>query len=353
MDDKPPGRRRLSLTKAQRETVAGAELLSLCQTITEDGSLSEEEIAALRQWLDDNRSAPLPAIPFLTETVEQILADQKVTKEEWRSLYSAVETVLPPEARRVAADETRGVEAQEREQAEAARNAKKARQLEERERNRPSGSWNFMVAGARFEGRPTVVRQYLGLGDRVFLIRDRQNEHSRHAVEVRLRNGMQIGYVPEDVAVDIAPLLDGAGQHEAYCTKILTGGRAPIPVVQAYTYRSDANVDDAVRGSDVPAKRASLAAALTRDSNAKSSRSGCLVFLVALISISTTVAIVTSTRPETPQMSTAPCPKALTHLLVTGMRSAHRACSRGESEQPQSLFPIRHNWDDAVDGRHA
>jgi hypothetical protein len=38
--DQPPPKRRLSITKLQRETEAAIELISLCQTVTEDGSLS-------------------------------------------------------------------------------------------------------------------------------------------------------------------------------------------------------------------------------------------------------------------------------------------------------------------------
>src|SRR5437899_909381 len=36
--------RRLSITKLQRQSAAGADLIALCQTVTEDGSLSEEEV---------------------------------------------------------------------------------------------------------------------------------------------------------------------------------------------------------------------------------------------------------------------------------------------------------------------
>jgi hypothetical protein len=57
-DDQPTERnRRVSITKLQRHTAGGADLISLCQTITDDGHLADEEVMALRQWVDDNASA--------------------------------------------------------------------------------------------------------------------------------------------------------------------------------------------------------------------------------------------------------------------------------------------------------
>ena len=111
-----------------------------------------------------------------------------------------------------------------------------------------------MVAGVRYEGRPQIISRYASPDDAVYLIRDRKNTFSRNAVEVRLSNGMQIGFVPEDYATDVAPLLDSGLPHDAFITKILTGGRSPIPVVQAYVYRADAGGAELVFEKDVPAK---------------------------------------------------------------------------------------------------
>lgn len=74
--------RRLSLSKSDRRAGIGAELLTLCQSITSDGRLNDLEIGELRQWLRANRTADLPAIGFLVETVERILADGIVTDQE-------------------------------------------------------------------------------------------------------------------------------------------------------------------------------------------------------------------------------------------------------------------------------
>jgi hypothetical protein len=251
----PTKKPRLSLTKAQLQAGIGAELLALCQSITEDGKLSDEEIGALREWLDTNRSSDLPSIEFLAETVERILEDGIVTEEEREELYQAIEKVLPPEARQVASGNRKAVKAEEKARLREAREAQKQKDREERERNRRLMSANFMVAGTRYEGRPEVIDEHVDDGEQVFLVRDPVNRFSRNAVEIRLRNGMQIGYVPEDDAVDVAPLLDEGCPHTAHVTKVLRGGRAPIPVVQAYIYGPDTMVEGLTFPSGVPEKK--------------------------------------------------------------------------------------------------
>jgi len=267
--------RRLSLTKLQRQSAAGAELLSLCQTVTEDGSLSDEEVTALREWLDRNAAADLPARAFLGETVERIIADGKVTAEERDELYLAVEAVLP-------ADIRGSVRAKRRTREEAAEQARRV----ERGRREPLGSWDFMVAGVRHEGRPAVIARYVRSGQRLFVIRDRANRFSRNAVEVRLGNGMQVGFVPEEYAAEMAPLLDEGCVHTAYVKKILGRGAYPIPVVVAELYHPDAGRQDLTAERSVPAKVAAPASA------------GCLSSLALLVtglSVTSFIAIVACT----------------------------------------------------------
>lgn len=264
-----PKKPRISLTKAQITSSVGAELLVLCQSITEDGSLSKVEILALRKWLKTNRSSDLPAINFLATTIERIIADGIVTKEESSELYKAIETILPPEARREAKDQRKLVEAEE-----------KAKDREKLQQSRPLQSLNFMVAGVHYEGRPDVIEEHVNAGDTVFLAREPQNIYSRNAIEIRLRNGMVIGYVPEDYAVNVAPLIDQGCPHTAFIIKILTGGRVPIPIVQAYLYRTDTTVKNPVFTSDVPQKKLHF---IVKPSNS-ARKSGCLsVALTAAI----------------------------------------------------------------------
>lgn len=254
MDDQPlpPHRtRRISLTNSQLRTELGAELLSLCESITADGQLAPEEAQGLREWLDDATEAELPAATYLREVVERVLADGEITAEECREVYRAVETVLPPEVRRQATAARREVESAEREETKSARD----KEREDRRRDLQLASANFMVAGVRHEGRPAVIERYANAGDPVRLVRDSGNRYSRFAIAVQLGNGKQIGFAPEEDAQHLAPLLDQGAKCAAYMTKILSGGRSPIPVVQARLYRADSTVDveSMARGSSVHA----------------------------------------------------------------------------------------------------
>lgn len=243
---------RISLTKHQTAAGPGTELLALCQTVTEDGSLSDVEVGQLQNWLAENRTADLPAIGFLTSVVETILHDGKVTKAERQELHRALEKVLPVEIRETAASRRRLAVAKEREEAKEQKKAEKERQIQERLRDSPIGGANFMVAGVLHEGRDKVVNEYARAGDRAYLIRDQSNRYSRNVIEICLENGMQIGFVPEDDAVELAPLLDNGALQTAVVTKILDGRRGPIPVVDVDLYGADAQVSGLVAQSQVP-----------------------------------------------------------------------------------------------------
>ena len=235
----PPHRtRRVTLTKAQLRTELGAELLSLCQSITADGRLAPEEIAGLRDWLADTEESDLPAISYLREIVVRVLADGQITPDEYQELYKAVEAVLPPEVRRQAIAARREVERADKAAARAERDAERQRERDERIRNRPIASANFMVAGVRHEGRPAVIDRYAKVDDSISLVRVPGNSFSNAAIAVMLPNGKQIGFVPEDDAQYLAPHLDDGSRCEARITRILTAGRSPIPVVQAHLYPS-------------------------------------------------------------------------------------------------------------------
>lgn len=245
--ERPKRKRRLSLTKKQRRSSAGSELLVLCETITEDGSLNDTEIQALKDWVTSNSDSDLPAHGFLLDTLLRIVADRKISPDEHVALYEALEKVLPPDIRSATRRRRRNAEAREWEDALRIRSEKEARE-------RPLGTWDFTVAGSMYEGRPGVVTRYARKGDPVYLVRDQANEYSRNAVEVRLRNGMQIGFVPEDFASDVAPLLDAGNPHIATLTKIVQGSRAPIPIVLASVHRPDAEVANLTSQQDVPTK---------------------------------------------------------------------------------------------------
>lgn len=228
--------RRVSLTNAQRETAAGLELITLCRHITDDGRLSEAEIDDLRGWVSAFGDSSLPAHAHLDATLQRVLADGTITPDERREVYAAIEKVVPPDVR-----------------ADVVARRKRQDKVEQ-EANSPLEGWDFMVAGCRYEGRGAVIEVYCHPSDRVFLVRDPENTHSRNAVEVRLANGDQIGYVPEMDAHDMAPLLDAAYRYRARIKKVLTGGRSPIPVVVADFYGHEAVLDDLTDPKDSPVK---------------------------------------------------------------------------------------------------
>ena len=238
----PQRTKRVSLTKTQLRTELGAELLSLCQSVTADGKIAPEEVEGLRSWLADADAAELPAAAYLREVVERILADGQITPDEYKELHKAVESVLPLELRKQATAARQSVVDAERAAAKAAKEAER----EERRRNAPLASANFMVAGVRHDGRQAVIERHANPGDVVWLNRDRGNRFSKFAVAVNLANGKQIGFVPEDDAQELSPLLYQGARAEAVITKILGGGRSLIPVVQVYLYRADAQASQPV-----------------------------------------------------------------------------------------------------------
>jgi hypothetical protein len=91
--------RGIALSQAQLRTSLGSGLLSLCRSVTADGRLAPEELTALRQWLDHAEAADMPALNHLRRVIERVLADGRITPEEYRDVYRAVESVLPFEDR--------------------------------------------------------------------------------------------------------------------------------------------------------------------------------------------------------------------------------------------------------------
>jgi uncharacterized tellurite resistance protein B-like protein len=260
-EQQKPAKRHVALRRGATEDGIAAELMMLLETITADGSINDAEAGELKAWLDANRDSELPSIDFLRTTLDQILADGRVTAEERKALHRAVERVLPAELREKAKGRRVATElldkAREREEKAAAR----SRATEEREKNYPDQSANFMIAGVLYEGRAKIVDKYLRSGQTVFLARDPGNQYDSNAIEIRLREGFQIGYVPREDAREIAPLLDQGYRQAAYCTKILKGQRAPIPVVQADIYRADTTMGGAISNSEVPALKAAVSGA--------------------------------------------------------------------------------------------
>lgn len=282
--------RRLSITKLQRRTAAAVDLIALCQTITADGRLADDETVALKQWLTDNQHVDLPAKDFLALKVAKILSDGKVSDEECDELYTMIETALPVDVRADVRARRGALRDVDREQRRSERQAARAVAREARLRDTPLETWDFMVAGSLYEGRPAVIERYASVGDPVYLARDPANRFSANAIEIRLSNGMQIGFVPETHARDMAPELDSGCPHRAYLKKILAGRRAPIPVVVASLYDPEtAQCPELVLQHQVPAKAAPATA------HDRTATSTSLLFMAIAVAIVIVIFVIWAT----------------------------------------------------------
>lgn len=225
--------RQFSLSKAQLGTALGAELLSLCQSVTADGRLAPEELEGLQQWLHDADAADMPAVKYLRASIERVLADGRITPEEYREVYRAVEAILPFEARKQALAARQEVETAA---AAGARVEHAARQRGQPVADTAIATVTFMVAGVRQEGRPEIIERHARPNDVIVLARQRESRESGVDISVKLSNGSEIGFVPEGDARQLAPLLDGGCRYEARITEVLATGRNPIPVVQVRVF---------------------------------------------------------------------------------------------------------------------
>lgn len=235
--------RSYALSGADLATTLGAELLSLCQSVTADGRLEAEELDGLRQWLSDAETARLPAARHLRQVIERVLADGRITPEEYQQVYRALEAILPIEARRQALNARLGAEAADEAAARAAREAERQRLREHQRRGTPLASVSFMVAGVRQADRPAIIEQHARIGQAVVLQRDPASPHGISTIAVKLPGGQQIGFVPKDEAAQLAPLLDGGCRYTARISEIVSTSRSRIPVVRADFFRSGGILD--------------------------------------------------------------------------------------------------------------
>jgi len=189
-------------------------------------------------------------VQHLFFAVENVLEDGRITDLERDYLQKAVESVLPREQREVAVLRRRERAAEDKK----LKAEEKAKQIENERKSRPIAGFDFMVAGVMHEGRATIVRLFANTGNPVYLVRDPQNIYSRNAIEVRLANNEQIGYVPETEAVRLAPILDQGGKQTATIKKIIEGRRALIPVILGEVYSDDSPLPDILTQEQICAR---------------------------------------------------------------------------------------------------
>lgn len=231
MNDKP---RRVTLSKSHRGTPEGRELIELLTELSADGQVTREELTRLRQWLEVDRGIDFPACPFLYEVLDTIAQDGEITEDELDSLALAIERVLPPDVRFVAALKRKERRAARRKDAAAQRTAGRLARTEARERARPLHRADFLIAGARRSEERREGCEALQVGDAVILEREPDNTHDENAILVLSTDDAELGYVPRENASQMAPLIDSGAQVNATVKKLWEANDGHIiPIVIA------------------------------------------------------------------------------------------------------------------------
>jgi HIRAN domain-containing protein len=297
-------RRQVTLSKPERETPVGRELISLLTELSADGNVSREEMERLRAWLEVDRGIEFPALPFLHETIEQISADGEVTEDELDRLALAIERVLPKEIRLAAAAtrkqarETRRTAERERKRQATitARAEKRAAQAAARVREGVLYRSEFAVRGAfRSEERREACERLIE-GDTVTLEREPDNAHDSNAVLVLGDADCELGYVPREEGRKLAPLLDAGAEADGVVRRLWEtpeGQIVPILLVKVRRGDADASISEQPRGGTVlPPQSAGAARRKTAARSGADARRGCgcgaavcvaLLFLVFLM----------------------------------------------------------------------
>ena len=272
MDEPKAKPKRVTLTKDQIESAAGAELLELCQEIAEDGRLTDVEIGELKQWVARHQDAGVPAIEFLSETIKQILEDGVVTATERSQLHRAVERVLPSEARKQAVE------------------SRKQRQLADAAERAEVKHFFSKVSGVTFKNPDGTDRQRIVArcheGDLLLLEREPDNKYDPRAVSVLTQAGEQIGYLSSHVVGSetyrgVAQDMDDGRKVEARIAGIGFGeesGNFGVRIELAYWNGPLANQPDAPYFPPAPSP--------SPESSSRQAvgRGGCLGSLAALAS---------------------------------------------------------------------
>jgi hypothetical protein len=296
----PEERRHVTLSKAQRETPVGRELIALLTQLSADGDVSRQEMEQLRRWLEIDRGVEFPALPFLYDTIDQISSDGEISETELDRLALAIERVLPKDIRLAATAKRK--EAREARRA-AQRESRRQTMISERVQKRAARDAarvqagvlyqaDFPVRGAfrsaeRREGCERLIE-----GDAVRLEREPDNIHDSNAILVLGEDDCELGYVPRDEALKMAPLLDAGAEVDATVRRLWeTPDDAKIvPIVLAKVRRGDA---DASLTGQVPGQLATNKTATAV--KATPSRPGCATFLCLTVMLFVVVLLLAST----------------------------------------------------------
>jgi hypothetical protein len=247
VEKQPPSdvSRRVTLTKAQRATPAGSELIALLTELSDDGVVSRDEMARLRAWLEVERGVDFAACPFLYEVIDSIASDGEITEEELDRLAMAIERVLPPDIRKLAAEKRKQRQTARRETQRAAREAERAAAREEQARARPLHHGDFIIAGAMRSAERRDACDHLAVAERVHFEREPDNRHDANAILIFTEGGDELGYVPREDAKEMAPLMDAGNWADATVKKLLESREgSALPVVVSKMYRPEVKRPD-------------------------------------------------------------------------------------------------------------
>ena len=229
MNDEP--RRQVTLTKAQRDTPAGRDLIEMLTELSADGQVTREEMERLRKWLEVDRGVDFNACEFLYGVVEPIASDGIITEEELDSLALAIERVLPKDVRVAAALKRKKIRTNRQAARAATRAAQRAAAVESRKRPKPLDRTEFVIRGALRSAERRAGCESLNVGDTVTLDREPENTHDENAILVLAEDGRELGYVPREDARRMARLLDAGAEAEAKVRRLWEtpdGGVVPI-----------------------------------------------------------------------------------------------------------------------------
>ncbi len=238
------------------------DLVILLRGITSDGQISAEEVSWLQSWASTTNDTDSEAIKKLRAVVLDIVRDGVVTENEKDFLFTTIRSVLPAEDSAIAGFRRKEQKAAEREKIRAekiqADLSQKTQDLARREElarrdsvNEPALILDVPVMGVRYEGRESIVRTRMAVGQFVYLRRDIGNKFSSHAVAVLLGDGSQIGYLPDEDAEDVAQLLDDNSRYRAMVRKLhIAKDGVMVPLLIAEFYSRDASVEHSVLPSE-------------------------------------------------------------------------------------------------------
>ena len=289
----PAERRQVTLSKADRDTPVGRELITLLVELSDDGNVSRDEMTRLRSWLEIDHGVDFPCLAFLHETIEHISSDGEVTEDELDRLALAIERVLPRDVRMEAIAKRRQVRTEQREKRRqslaAQQAAARATREAERMRAKVLHRADFPVRGAfRFEERREAC-QRLEEDDSVRLEREPDNAHDSNAILVLSEDDSELGYVPREEARAMARLLDQGAEAEARVRRLWeTPNGEVVPIVAAKIRRGDAEAS--ISGVRPTSRQAREKRTSNSSKRAPERGCGCLtLFGFALLALSLVV----------------------------------------------------------------